>query len=151
MLTINSKPLINDLTMAADRYKPLAPQIVQKIESRLFEVSTAFSFVLDLFLYAYSLRLVCFLYNVCRLWGIGYERIRKSRVSRSQLHSRTFIRSLGTFVPLFTVMNEKKDENSKRGVFKGWLYPRGYVVFYSGPCRSLQTKSCLFSTSWTPL
>jgi pre-mRNA cleavage complex 2 protein Pcf11 len=38
VLTINSKPLINDLTMAADRYKPLAPQIIGVIESRLFEV-----------------------------------------------------------------------------------------------------------------
>ena len=40
VLTINSKPLINDLTMAADRYKPLASQIVSRIESRLFEVLT---------------------------------------------------------------------------------------------------------------
>lgn len=40
-LTFNSKPLINDLTMAADRYTPLAPQIVAKIESRLFEVFTS--------------------------------------------------------------------------------------------------------------
>ena len=50
VLTINSKPLINDLTMAADRYKPLGAEIIGKIESRLFEVSTAFTsvFVLDL-------------------------------------------------------------------------------------------------------
>ena len=41
-LTFNSKPLINDLTMAADRYKPLAAQIVGKIESRVFEVFTSF-------------------------------------------------------------------------------------------------------------
>ena len=43
VLTINSKPLINDLTMAAGRYKPLAPQIVAVIESRLFEVAAVFS------------------------------------------------------------------------------------------------------------
>lgn len=40
-LTFNSKPLINDLTMAADRYTPLAPKIVEKIESRVFEVFTS--------------------------------------------------------------------------------------------------------------
>lgn len=55
VLTINSKPLINDLTMAADRYKHLAAQIIEKIESRLFEVSTAFFFSFHLFLYAYLL------------------------------------------------------------------------------------------------
>lgn len=37
-LTFNSKPLINDLTMAADKYKPIAPKIVEKIEARLLEV-----------------------------------------------------------------------------------------------------------------
>lgn len=77
ILTINSKPLINDLTMAADRYKQLAPQIVGKIESRLFEVATAaFNFlssVLCIFsVYSFS---ICLLYSLFS-WFVenGYER-----------------------------------------------------------------------------
>ena len=61
VLTINSKPLINDLTMAADRYKPLAPQIVGVIESRLFEVPTAVSLFVS--------RVVCVYYCMFILFG----------------------------------------------------------------------------------
>lgn len=39
-LTFNSKPLINDLTMAAEKYKPIANRIVEKIEARLMEVAS---------------------------------------------------------------------------------------------------------------
>ena len=62
VLTINSKPLINDLTMAADRYKPLASQIVSVIESRLFEVPA------DVFLFMLS-RVVCVYYCMFILFG----------------------------------------------------------------------------------
>ena len=77
VLTINSKPLINDLTMAADRYLPLAPQIVAKIEARLFEVSclfrvclcvcpcVSFDFVLFLGESGFVLFLDVLLYIVC--------------------------------------------------------------------------------------
>ena len=61
VLTINSKPLINDLTMAADRYKPLATQIVGVIESRLFEVPTAVSLFVS--------RVVCLYYCMFILFG----------------------------------------------------------------------------------
>ena len=37
-LTFNSKPLINHLTMAADKYKPIASKIVERIEKHVFEV-----------------------------------------------------------------------------------------------------------------
>lgn len=40
-LTFNSKPLINDLTMAADKYKPIAARIVEMIEKRIMEVATS--------------------------------------------------------------------------------------------------------------
>ena len=47
-LTFNSKPLINDLTMAAEKYKPIANGIVKKIEARVLEVaSLAFFFVVQ--------------------------------------------------------------------------------------------------------
>ena len=39
-LTFNSKPLINDLTMAAGKYKPIAHRIVEKIGARLMEVAS---------------------------------------------------------------------------------------------------------------
>ena len=38
-LTFNSKPIITDLTLAADKYKPIAPRIVEKIENRLRQVA----------------------------------------------------------------------------------------------------------------
>ena len=41
-LTFNSKPLINNLTMAADKYKPIASKIIEKIEKRLFQVAAVF-------------------------------------------------------------------------------------------------------------
>lgn len=63
-LTFNSKPLINDLTMAADRYTPLAPQIVGKIESRLFEVFTS-----SLYFF-----LACMPYRVLCPYFINFER-----------------------------------------------------------------------------
>ena len=40
-LTFNSKPLINNLTMAADKYKPIASKIIAKIEKRLFQVAVS--------------------------------------------------------------------------------------------------------------
>ncbi len=39
-LTFNSKPIINMLTMLADKHRPLAGQIVDLIESRFFKVAT---------------------------------------------------------------------------------------------------------------
>ena len=39
-LTFNSKPLIDDLTRAAEASKAQAPQIVEIIESRLMQVAT---------------------------------------------------------------------------------------------------------------
>ena len=39
-LTFNSKPLINDLTMAAEKYKPIANNIVKMIEQRVLEVAS---------------------------------------------------------------------------------------------------------------
>lgn len=45
-LTFNSKPLINDLTMAAEKYKPIAKSIVKKIEERVLEVASFLSFKL---------------------------------------------------------------------------------------------------------
>ena len=74
VLTINSKPIINDLTMAADRYKPLAPKIIEKIESRLFEVSAVFSSVLESLVYAHCLCLVWFIVPCLLVWETGYER-----------------------------------------------------------------------------
>lgn len=68
VLTINSKPLINDLTMAADRYKPLAAEIVAVIESRLFEVEAVFFLFVPRVLCVFSLDLCLFcsiLYRVC--------------------------------------------------------------------------------------
>ena len=38
-LTFNSKPLIDDLTRAADSYKMFAAQIVEMIESRIMQVA----------------------------------------------------------------------------------------------------------------
>ena len=40
-LTFNSKPLIDDLTRAADTNKAQAPRIVEIIESRLMQVDRA--------------------------------------------------------------------------------------------------------------
>ena len=40
-LTFNSKPLIDDLTRAADASKAQAPRIVEIIESRLMQVDRA--------------------------------------------------------------------------------------------------------------
>ena len=95
VLTINSKPLINDLTMAADRYKPLAPKIVEKIESRLFEVAPAFCPVLVSYLYAMSISFVWLLYNIFNLVRIDSEgRIFPTchlrRVSLSLFNSHNF-------------------------------------------------------------
>ena len=70
VLTINSKPLINDLTMAADRYKPLAPQIVSVIESRLFEVAADISVVSSVLCVSVSIG-VCysqFFHVLCVCW-----------------------------------------------------------------------------------
>ena len=41
-LTMNSKPLINALTMLADEYVQFAPRIVQVIESRIQKVAHSF-------------------------------------------------------------------------------------------------------------
>ena len=38
-LTFNSKPIINMLTMLAEKHKSLAPQIVDLIETRFFKVA----------------------------------------------------------------------------------------------------------------
>lgn len=106
VLTINSKPLINDLTMAADRYKPLAPQIIEKIESRLFEVSTAFCFVFCFFVYAYLL-VSC---TACIIVRTAYEAVNRDTIQcfclQFSFHTR-LCPSRGTFVPLCTVMNQK--------------------------------------------
>lgn len=77
VLTINSKPLINDLTMAADRYKPLAPRIVGVIESRLFEVADAFRFVSTRVVCVYSCMFILFgsfVYGVCVCTGSRGEK-----------------------------------------------------------------------------
>ncbi len=60
-LTFNSKPIINDLTMAADKYKPIAPKIVEKIEARIFEVAASLWTILLLlaFLHAFFESLFC--------------------------------------------------------------------------------------------
>ena len=42
-LTFNSKPIINMLTMLADKHRPLAGQIVELIESRFFKVLSHYS------------------------------------------------------------------------------------------------------------
>lgn len=38
-LTFNSKPIINMLTMLADKHKGLAPQIVELIDNHFFKVA----------------------------------------------------------------------------------------------------------------
>ena len=39
-LTFNSKPIINMLTMTADKYKAQAPEIAELIESRVLKVAS---------------------------------------------------------------------------------------------------------------
>ena len=77
-LTFNSKPLINDLTMAAEKYKPIAKSIVKKIEERVLEVASFLSFKLSLFVYLprvvtfymYSLPIVSlFSVPILLFWG----------------------------------------------------------------------------------
>ena len=118
VLTINSKPLINDLTMAADRYKPLAPQIIEKIESRLFEVSTAFTLVfidLCVSLYVY---LLLFLYNFTDSWETA---VNKGTISKRVSVQGFFLQRItSTSHPAFLSCHEEKHENlQKRGVVKG--------------------------------
>jgi hypothetical protein len=117
VLTINSKPLINDLTMAAGRYKPLAPKIIEKIESRLFEVSAVFSSVLESLLYAYSLCLIWLLYIVCWFGKLAMngDEIKCGVSFTAQFsHPRP---SVGTLYQL-CYHESKKDENLKQGVVK---------------------------------
>ena len=95
VLTINSKPLINDLTMAAERYKPLAARIVGVIEARLFEVAAAFPLVSRVLCVCFT---VCsfslvLLYTVCVCAGSREKAMNEctqsttERVSRSPLDS----------------------------------------------------------------
>ena len=122
VLTINSKPLINDLTMAADRYKHLAGQIIEKIESRLFEVSTAFFFSFHLFLYAYLL-------GSCTYC----ERTANEAVNRDTFlltvefsHVCVLIEAL---VPVYTVMNQKKMKMFKKKRVVGGMSVPSCVPF----------------------
>ena len=62
-LTFNSKPLINDLTMAAEKYKPIASSIVKKIEQRVLEVASFYCSNFSLLFLLY--RVVTFLCIVC--------------------------------------------------------------------------------------
>ena len=39
-LTFNSKPIINTLTMKAEKHKELAPRLVELIQTRFFKVAT---------------------------------------------------------------------------------------------------------------
>lgn len=142
VLTINSKPLINDLTIAADRYKPLAARIIEMIESRLFEVSTAFLFIFHLFLYAYLL-------GSCTYC----ERTANEAVNRDVMFtvesSRTCLwPSRGTCTSVYH-HESKKDENIKKRVLEG-MWGSKLCDLCSGSCRFPRIKSCPFSICWTP-
>lgn len=112
VLTINSKPLINDLTMAADRYKPLAFQIIEKIESRLFEVSAAFTFVfIDLCVFL-CLYLLCFLYNFTDLWEMAMN---KGTISQRVCRFKAF----STLYHVMRKMNFTKKKGVNRELVTG--------------------------------
>lgn len=40
-LTFNSKPIINTLTMKAEKHRDLAPELIDLIQTRFFKVATA--------------------------------------------------------------------------------------------------------------
>ena len=133
VLTINSKPIINDLTMAADRYKPLAPKIIEKIESRLFEVSAVFSSVLESLVYAYSLCLVWFIVQCLLVWETGFERRRNQVYVPFTSQFSHLQPSVGTLYQLVAIMNRKK-MNLKDGGGEG--VPLGLLV-HSLPFRPM--------------
>ena len=86
-LTFNSKPLINDLTMAAEKYKPIAKNIVKKIEERVLEVASFLSFKLFSFC-SQSCNFLCVWFALCILVLCTYSAVlgRNQHVLKAWIH-----------------------------------------------------------------
>ena len=65
-LTFNSKPLIDDLTRAAEACKSQAPEIVEIIESRIMQVARGSAVkIISIVVDSLFCMLHCQLYNLC--------------------------------------------------------------------------------------